>query len=81
MRVRAKAHGAHLAALRAEARRDPPPESPRALNLRLYPIASIDGKGTLTWSPPLLTNLPRCPKPIRREPKLSHYPTHPAQGR
>ena len=57
VRVRARAHSIKLKALRIEARGDPPPEEPRALNRRLMPLASVDGQGTLCWSPPLLKRL------------------------
>ena len=57
VRVRARAHTIKLKALRLEARGDPPPDEPRALNRRLMPLASVDEKGTLSWSPPLLKRL------------------------
>ena len=57
VRVRARAHNIKLKALRIEARGDPPPEEPRALNRRLMPLDSVDGQGTLCWSPPLLKRL------------------------
>ena len=76
VRVRARAHTIKLKALRLEARGDPPPEEPRALNRRLMPLASVDEKGTLSWSPPLLKRLINL-KLIKSSPEPHAQPSRP----
>ena len=82
--VRARAHAIKLKALRLEARGDPPPEEPRALNRRPMPLASVDGKGTLSWSPPLLKRLIDFklinPSPEPRAQPSRPLPSRPAPG-
>ena len=53
VRVNARAHGVRLKAARLESRGDPATKPPNALNKRLYPIASINHWGTITWAPAL----------------------------